>query len=256
MTLRELYNALNERIPQELSCDWDNDGVMLCMDWERPVNKVMTCLDVTDSCVRHACANGVDLIVSHHPMIFHPLKRLDCAEREGGLFASLIASKIAVFSFHTRLDAVSGGLNDRLAREIGVRDAKEVDAEEGRLVRMGSVGECSPAEFAQRVSTALQTPVRCFEGTRRIRTVMSVCGGGKDFLPLALQLGADAFVSGDLSYNAALEACESGLTVVDATHRGTELPVCRLLGDIIREICAQLVVEEYPYGGEQRLFFP
>lgn len=256
MTLRQLYEALEQRIPSALSCPWDNDGAMLCLDWEKEVLKVMTCLDVTEGCVRAAMDQGVDLIVSHHPMIFRPLKRMDASQSAFRLPALLLKAGISVFSFHTRLDAVSGGLNDRLAELLGMEQVRQAEGEEGNLVRVGTVRQCSPSAFAQRVANRLGCEVSCMEGERPIRTVMSVCGGGKDFLPLALEMGADAFVSGDLSYNACLDANALGLTVLDAGHRATELPVCSLLKEMLLAISPKLLVVEHPFGGEKRLFNP
>ena len=114
MNVRELYRALDYRIPRSLSCDWDNDGLMCCPNSNREVGRVLIALDVTSDTVEHAIKGGYDVIISHHPFVFKGLKSL---VDDGGVSEkaiSLIQNGISVMSFHTRLDAVEGGVNDKL----------------------------------------------------------------------------------------------------------------------------------------------
>ena len=116
-TISEIYRHLNTVLPSSLSCDWDNDGLMVASDPNREVVRVLCALDVTGETVNYAIANGYDVIVSHHPMLFHPLKTLSYADPVARRAIKLLKHNISVMSFHTRLDAAPGGLNDIFANQ-------------------------------------------------------------------------------------------------------------------------------------------
>ena len=120
MTHRELYRYLEEKMPRALSCAWDNDGLMCCPDGGREVRRVLVALDVTAEAVRYAVEGGYDVIVSHHPMIFKGLKAINDEHYVADKAMTLIREWISVMSFHTRLDAVEGGVNDTLANLLGL----------------------------------------------------------------------------------------------------------------------------------------
>ena len=106
MKVRELYSALEARIPRSLSCEWDNDGLMCCPDGNKSVGKVLIALDVTGAVVEYAKKEGYDVIISHHPFIYKGLRAVDDEGYVSAKLISLIESGISVMSFHTRLDAV------------------------------------------------------------------------------------------------------------------------------------------------------
>ena len=118
MNVKELYGFLNEKIPPSLSCDWDNDGLMCCADETKEIRRVLIALDMTAEVIKKAIAEGYDLILSHHPLIFSPLRAVTPMDHIARRFIDLIRADIAAMSFHTRLDAVEGGVNDILAAEL------------------------------------------------------------------------------------------------------------------------------------------
>lgn len=113
ITVKELYDRLDAVIPKELSCEWDNDGLMLSPNTGAEVRRAVVALDVTDDTVSFARKVGAELIVTHHPLIFKPLKQLVSDK-----LVVLIKSGISVFSFHTRLDALDTGVNSALAASL------------------------------------------------------------------------------------------------------------------------------------------
>ncbi|MBR4872828.1 MAG: Nif3-like dinuclear metal center hexameric protein, partial [Clostridia bacterium] len=122
MTVSELYRFLENKIPKSLSCEWDNDGLMCCPDPAREVKKVLFALDITEAVVEMAIEKGCDVILSHHPLVFRPVKALTT---EGGVprkLIRLVQNGISAMSFHTRLDAVCGGVNDILAATLGLEN--------------------------------------------------------------------------------------------------------------------------------------
>ena len=115
MTTIELYNYLDKLIPTSLSCDWDNDGLMCCPDEGAVVKKVLIALDITERTVDYAIEGGFDTIISHHPLIFSRVSHLTQQSNTSRKLIKLVKNGISAMSFHTRLDAVEGGVNTALA---------------------------------------------------------------------------------------------------------------------------------------------
>lgn len=243
MTVNELYRSLNEKIPPSLSCEWDNDGLMCCPDGGAEVRRVLVTLDVTEATVRHAKEGRYDLIVSHHPMIFKGLK----AVNEGNFIAAktidLIRGGISVMSFHTRLDAVGGGVNDVLAELLGLRDA--VPFGEDGIGRIGSLPEAMDQRaFAERVKTVLNAPVVLLaDAGVPARRVAVLGGGGGDDVEAARTAGADTYVTGELKYHSLTDAPEEGMNLIEAGHFHTENPVCESLRQWLLSIDPSLTVD-------------
>lgn len=250
MTVRELYARLNERIPRELSCPWDNDGLMCCPDGGREVKKVLVTLDVTSAAVDKAVREGYDCVISHHPFIFKGLKTIDDEGAVSAKALRLISSGVSVMSFHTRLDAVEGGVNDTLCALLGIKDAEPIFEEGIALGRVGELEcEISACELAARVKKALGAPfVLLSDVGAPVRRVAVVGGSGKDMIETARGAGADAFVSGRLDYHPMTDAHDENLrpmSLVEAGHFYTEQPVCGTLVKIIADIDEGIVCDIY-----------
>ena len=236
MNVRQLYQYLNQNIPTSLSCEWDNDGLMCCPDPDREVHRVLIALDVTGEVADEAVEGDFDVVVSHHPLIFKPIRSLTVDDGVGAKLMSFVRAGISVMSFHTRLDAARGGVNDRLAEELGLIDVESFDDGDGiPLGRVGYLPESMDAqEFASRVKTALSVPgVVLASCGKRVDRVAVVGGEGKSFLSAAKRTGADTFVSGRIGYNNMVEAEEIGLNLIEAGHFFTEDPVCDYLAELI-----------------------
>ena len=240
MNVRELYRALDYRIPASLSCEWDNDGLMCCPDSNREVRRALVVLDVTSDTVDHAIKGGYDVIISHHPFVFKGLKSL---VDDGGVSAnaiSLIQNGISVMSFHTRLDAVDGGVNDRLCELLELKNVSPILEEDIPLGRIGELDESMSAEdFAAKVKAVLGSPfVLLSDVGVPAHRVAVLGGGGKDFVGIASLYGADTFVSGRFDYHPMTDAkdCVHPINLIEAGHFYTEYPVCQVLADMIRKV--------------------
>ena len=238
MTVAALFQRLEERIPRALSCEWDNDGLMCCPDPEAEVHKVLFTLDVTEQAVDYAVAGGFHLIVSHHPMIFRPLKGITDPK-----YVKLIQNGIAVMSFHTRLDAAEGGVNDVLASLLGVRNTERFTRE-----GIGVVGTLSqpmaPAEFVAWVKAALHCPkLEVILTDRPCQRIAVVGGDGKDFLRDAALAGADTYLTGSMSYNSMTDGEALGMNLLAAGHYETEQPVLTALAADVEAITGGVVYE-------------
>ena len=246
MKVCELYAFLEGKIPKSLSCEWDNDGLMCCPNREKEVKRVLVALDVTSATVEYAVENGYDVIVSHHPFIYKGLKSVDDLGYVSAKLISLIESGISVMSFHTRLDAVSGGVNDRLCELLEIRDAEPLYDEGIPLGRVGVLeSTVSDRELALKVKSVLGSPFVLLSGSKKnISRVAVVGGSGKDMIEAARAAGADALVSGRLDYHPMTDAFdfnERNITLIEAGHFYTENPVCEVLRRFVAD--ADLSVE-------------
>ena len=237
MKICELYAFLNEKMPASLSCPWDNDGLMCCPDTEAEVRRVLVALDVTGRVIDEAVAGGYDLIVSHHPMVFSPLKRVEPSDPVAKKVIRLIREGISVMSFHTRLDAAEGGVNDTLAGLIDLRDARPFGPAGEEIGRIGYLPDPMPlAEFAATVKrlTGAQC-VQVSDAGREVHRVAILGGSGSSFLQSAIDVGADTYFSGELKHNWLIDAPDLGMNLVAAGHFDTEDPVCKTLCAWIKE---------------------
>ena len=241
MNVRELYARLNEKIPQSLSCSWDNDGLLCCPDGARRVRRVLIALDVTSAVADAAIEGGYDCIISHHPFIFKGLKALD---DEGAISAKaikLIAAGISVMSFHTRLDATEGGVNDTLCELLGLGDITPIYEENIPLGRVGALSAPMSAKaLAEKVKAALGAPFVLLADASVPACRIAVLGGsGKDMIDAARAAGADTFVSGRFDYHPMTDAADekvAPINLIEAGHFYTEAPVCYALQKMVSEI--------------------
>ena len=236
MTVNALYNILNEKIPQYLSCPWDNDGLMCCPDGERKAEKVLIALDVTEKVIDYAVEGGFDLILSHHPFIFKGLKAINGGSHTADGAIKLIKNNISVISFHTRLDAVEGGVNDTLCTLLGLSDVKTFGEE--CIGRIGELSEkTSLAELCERVKEVTGAPfVLAADGGKEIKRVAVLGGEGGDDISLARTEGADAYVSGRLGYHNMVDAPYYGMSLIECGHFYSEFPVCFTLEKMLSNI--------------------
>lgn len=245
MTVTELYKFLDNKIPRSLSCDWDNDGLMCCPDSGREVKKVLITLDITADAVNVATEGGYDAIVSHHPFIFKGLKSLNGENFVASKAINLIKNGISVFSFHTRLDALDGGVNDCLAALLELKNTEAFG--ENDIGRIGELSSAISAEaLAKKVKELLGAPgVLLSDSGRDCKKIALLGGEGGDDVSDAIEHGADVYISGRLGYHTMTDAPDMGITLIEAGHFYTENPVCAYLAKIISEADAQIKCDIY-----------
>ena len=241
MTVRELYRKLNELIPPTLSCEGDNDGLLCCPDAERTVNKILVTLDVTSQAVKKAILGGYDVILSHHPFIYSGLKAINGEDGVSAKAIELIRAGISVMSFHTRLDALNGGVNDRLCQMLGLENVEPVFDGEAPLGRIGVLNEGITAhDLAQKVKTALDAPFVLLSDSGILPHKIAVIGGsGKSMISAVKKAGADTFVSGRLDYHPMTDAQDdvtSPINLIEAGHFYTENHICAFLADTVKNM--------------------
>ena len=255
MTFYELYKKIDSEIcPASLSCEWDNDGIMCMPDPNREVKRVLISLDVTEKIVDYAISNDFDTIISHHPLVFKAQNSISVYNYTQRKLIKLIKNNVNVMSFHTRLDAADGGVNDMLCKFLQLdSDICKDEADPiGRITsvwKLDNEKEISLDAFAEKVKQLLSTPVVIYNGSKPVKKIY-VCGGdGKDMIKNALLCGADTLLTGRASYNTIVDAKDMGLNIVEAGHFFTEHPICYALRDIVLGYCKDAYVfvsEESP----------
>ena len=237
VTVRDIDAFMTKIAPKELSEEWDNDGIMLCGNFDGRVSKVLCALEVSEKLVSYAVENGFDLVVTHHPFIFRKLPRIDGKSYEK--IAPLIKNGISVLSYHTRLDSADGGVNDTLANVLGLCDVAGFGGESGKLGRIGNVKETTFEEFGKHLLTVLGCKnIRACDGGKPIKRVAVVGGSGKDFLFDAAFSGADAFVTSEIPHHLYEEAKNLGMSLYDCGHYYTE--------NCISVEISQMIKNEFP----------
>ncbi|MGN1047618.1 MAG: Nif3-like dinuclear metal center hexameric protein [Eubacteriales bacterium] len=238
MTAYELYTALCGKIPASLSCEWDNDGLMCCPEPDKKINKALIALDITEKVTDYAVREGFDAIISHHPLIFHKLSALEPSSSVARKVIKLTKHNICAMSFHTRLDAADGGVNDVLASVLRLENVRAFGPENERIGRIGTLCEpMDPDDFCKMLREGLGSPaVLAALCGRKVHRVAVLGGDGKDFADAAVSEGADTYISGRISYNVMTEAPEIGINMIEAGHFFTENPVCYALSDMVKSI--------------------
>jgi len=187
----------------------------------------MTCLTVTPATVDEAIGGRADLIVTHHPLPFSPLKRLTSDTVAGQMLLKLIAAGIAVYSPHTAFDSAAEGINQRLAQRLGLTEiAALVPHQEGQGAgRWGKLNEsASLGDLAQRLMKFLGIANLQVVGNlhQRIGSIAVACGAAGEFLDVARKAGSDAMVLGEASFHRCLEAEAWGIGLLLPGHFASE----------------------------------
>lgn len=222
--VRDFYQALDTLAPFETAESYDNVG-LLAGDFQAQVHTCAVALDLTEDTVSYAQERGADLVISHHPVIFHPIKHV----RGGNVVYRLVRNGINAICAHTNLDLAWGGTNDVLCEMLGLSGMDQLTGEQneefcGRIGRLPC--PMHPSEFAAYVSEKMNGAiVRYSNGGREIHTVGVCTGHGASFAWEAHRRGADAFVTSEVKHDQMIDARAMGLTLVDAGHMETEDPV-------------------------------
>ena len=236
MKIREVIDTLERFAPLPLQDDYDNSGLQVGTT-ETEVSGVLLCLDVTRQVVDEAIRNGCNLIVSHHPLLFRPLKRLT-DDSIGSIVMDAVKAGITIYASHTNLDNVAEGVNMRIARILGITDVKPLD-EHPDGNGAGIIGTFPQPLSGQELLALIKERfgVACIrhngELGRPVRR-MALCGGSGAFLiEKAVAAGADAFMTGEIGYHRFF-GYDGVIKLVETGHYESEQYTVELLKDVIR----------------------
>ena len=250
VTVQDVFAFLDAQAPVRYQMDFDNAG-FLAGNPQSTVRHILVALDITDDVIEEAIETGAQLIVSHHPLIFKPLKRVTADDLTGRKILRMAATGPSAVCMHTNLDIAEDGVNDSLmvaldAEVTGILEPAGTD-DSGRPLGCGRVGLLRetmefPA-FLQFTAARLHANGLRYCASSQPVKRLAVCGGsGGDMLELAQALGCDTFVTADIKYDRFLAAKELGMNLIDADHFCTENVVIPPLAESLRVQFPELTV--------------
>ncbi len=228
-SVASVCEVLQQSAPHQLAEEWDNVG-LLVGESSRQVKRLMTCLTITPASAAEAVEEGVQMIITHHPLPFRELRRLTTESTPGRLLLQLIEAGVAIYSSHTAFDSSERGINQQLAEGIGLIQVRPLLPAPGGndLIGTGRVGELDPPlsldQLASLVSDFLDTPQVQVVGKtdRQVQRAAVACGSGGGLLEEARKAGCDLLVTGEARFHDCLEAEAAGLAIILAGHFASE----------------------------------
>jgi len=244
--IKAVLDALEQFAPLPLQEDWDNAGLQTGLT-ETEASGALLCLDVNERIVDEAIAKGCNVVVSHHPLIFRPLRQIAGRGDVQRTVAKAIRNDVAIISMHTNMDNARGGVNWQMAERMGlqhVRTLAGTDTPEERKAE-GALGELpepmAAADFLQMLKKAFG--VECLQANELLRRPIrrvALCGGAGDFmLGDAVKAGADAFVTGEMHYHVFFDH-EQELQIAVMGHYQSEQYTTEVFRRILGEQCPGL----------------
>ncbi len=255
--VKGIISEMEKFAPKYLKEDFDNVGLMVG-DKEQEVKKVLLALDCTLKVIEEAKEKDVDLIITHHPLIFRKPSSITTDTLQGKKIIELIKNNIALYSSHTNLDSVNEGINHTIAKLLGFNNSKILEENKkdntagiGRLAKIDK--EITLEELVCLVKEKLNIQnLRVVKGNEKISKIAIINGSGQEYIGRAVSKGANCIITGDTTYHFASDYKEMGISIIDVGHFASEWitflmsieGICNQLKDI--EFIISKVVED-PY---------
>ena len=245
--IRDFYDSI---APFYMKYDFDNIGILVGFP-ENDVRKVLVALDITDEVIEEAIKYGAELIISHHPLIFEPLKKITLDDVKGRKIIKMIQNGISAICLHTNMDSASGGVNDALMNALGVKtpeilcpNGNHPDGTPYGISRFGCLDEAYELiDYLSLIKTNLSANgLRYVSGGKKVFKIACCGGAGAGDMLKAFKMGCDTYVTSDLKYDHFLLAKELGLNLIDADHYCTENVVVPVLRDKLAERWPELEI--------------
>ena len=227
MKCREIMNIIEKAYPRQYALAWDNVGLLAGRD-DKEVKRIYVALDATDDVVDAAAEQKADMLVTHHPLIFQPLKQVTNEDFIGRRIVRLIQNDISYYAMHTNYDVL--GMAEFSGRKLKLRDPEVLDVtwEDGQPEGIGRVADLEkPVTLEECVKQVKES--FCLENVkvfgdlgRRIKRVAVSPGAGKSMIDAALNKNADVLITGDIDHHTGIDAVARGLDIIDAGHYGIE----------------------------------
>ena len=235
MKVKDVTKILNEWAPEDSASEWDNVGLLIGSD-EEELTGILVALDATERVVEEAISTDSNLIISHHPIIFEPLKALRKEEHPASVIYQLIKNDISLYTMHTNLDAAAGGVNEELASKLGLVDIEPLNSDaEGRYGRIGKIDtELSLSQFLEKIKSVLNVEALTYRGNldSSVKIVAISSGSGGAFLETAIEKNADVFVSADFKHSHWLQGGDR-IALINAGHFESERVVKQPIKDYL-----------------------
>ncbi|WP_300798178.1 Nif3-like dinuclear metal center hexameric protein [uncultured Alistipes sp.] len=243
MKIKEITGVIEQFAPLSLQESYDNAGLIVGRP-DDEVHRALLAVDVTEEVLDEAEREGCDLVITHHPIVFHALKRFNSADPVQRCVERAIRRGIALYACHTNLDSAPGGMSWRLASMLGVENLRVLQpTDEAAGAGFGVVGELPAAEetvdFMRRMQRLLAVRVVRHSdiASPTVRRVAVCTGAGASLIGDARRAGADIYITADMKYNDFMTP-DKALTVADIGHFESEYCAIRILFDILsKNLC-------------------
>lgn len=244
LSVKTLLSILNSLAPFTTAESWDNVGLMVGSP-DQPVSGVIVALDPTETLLDQAVSQGINTIITHHPLIFQAVKTIHTGSPLGRMLKTALAHELAIIACHTNLDLAADGVSNAMAEKLGLLDTRPLTGENftpqsSGFGKIGHLAEPMPArQFINLLLAALDLEAAQFAG-RLPATISKValCGGsGSELAEKARDLGADLYISGEIKHSVALWAENSDFCVIDAGHFPTEQSIVPAFAEKLRKAC-------------------
>lgn len=247
MNCREWIEQLEKLAPVFCACDWDNPGLLAGRS-DKEIRKVLVALDATDEVVELAVREKVDLLLTHHPLIFKPLKKINDQDFIGARLVKLIQADICYYAMHTNFDAAPGCMADMAAKKLHLVETEplevlgEMDGTPYGIGKTGILLKSMPLEeLARAVKEEFGIPFVTVYGAKQftglVRRVAICPGSGKGMTKEALAFGAQVLITGDIGHHDGIDAVAEGLVIMDAGHYGLE----HMFVDFMADYCMEKI---------------
>ena len=250
MKIREIIGALEHFAPLSLQDSYDNAGLQIGLTVEAESSGVLLCLDVTEEVIDEAKEKGCDLIVSHHPLMFRPPKRIAGEDFVQRCIIKAIQNDVNIYSSHTNLDNAPGGVNYKIADKLALKNILPLCPKpEMEGAGSGIVGMLpEPMDREDFIVLVKETfdadSVRFNSWTGETVSKVAVCGGAGAFLiPDAISQQADAFITGEIGYHRFF-GFDDSIQLMEIGHYESEQYTIELLESVIRSAAPELRIEK------------
>ena len=243
--LNKIIEKIEKFAPPELASDWDNSGWQVYLG-NNSVNKILIALTCTLDVLEQAIKNNCNLIISHHPLIFEKINKISTENNAVLPLIKAIQNNIQVYSAHTNLDSCKGGVADKLAVLLGLKNIRFPDqlAEDSRFARVGELEKEKELDiFIKELKEILKTDnikLINYSNKTKIKKIAIIPGSGASFIPKLKDI--DVLITGDVKYHNALEAKD--FAVIDAGHCETERIILPVLKELLSEFSAETLIAE------------
>lgn len=237
MKIKEITEIIEAFAPLHYAADFDNVGLLVGSP-ETEITSAVMCLDVTEESLDRAIEQGDNLIITHHPVIFSPMKRLTDASRVERIVRKAIRHDIAIYAAHTNLDSTRGGVSWRMADKISLKNVRFLEQRADENCGYGVVGELekpmNQEVFIQLIKEKFElTTIKSNIGIKKDIKTVALCGGsGGSQVDDAIRCKADVYVVGELRYNNFMDAPEQ-ITLLEIGHYESEICAIDILFDVL-----------------------
>lgn len=240
MQCNEIIKILERQSPAEYAMDWDNVGLLVGRR-NKNIKKIMIAVDATKEICQAAINNNVDMIITHHPMIFSKLNRVNDDSILGEKIISLIEAGVVCYAMHTNFDT-KGGMAIEAARMLGLKNT-EVLEETYNGEGIGQIGildrTITSYELCELVKQkfGLENVMVYGDSDMKVEKVAISPGSGKSVIKTAIEKHADCLITGDIGHHEGLDAVEAGLNIIDASHYGIEKIFMQFMYNYLKDFC-------------------